>query len=336
MPTARPDNLVDFFRVWRPWPWDVAIVIEDGPEITLDRAQLQELADGREIGVYSWKEIETELTEAWIISRRDSAIRAFGFWKAWQQGAETIFTLDDDCYPSGDNFLHGHLDNLERTPRWESTVSGLRVRGLPYRNLGLLDNVRLSVGLWSGNPDLDAVQTLAKGTNASDDALVTRARTRVLPADQYFPISGMNLAVKRDVACLMYYPPMGVDSPYRRFDDIWCGLVVQRVFRHLGLRIVCGRPLVNHQRASDPFVNLVKESAGIGRNEHIWTAVDEVELSASTPLACMREVGVALETRGEADDEYLHRWGRAIQEWCKLFQEPDTTEARVVASERKL
>ena len=29
----------------------------------------------------------------------DSGIRAFGFWKAWQQGADCVFTLDDDCEP---------------------------------------------------------------------------------------------------------------------------------------------------------------------------------------------------------------------------------------------
>src|SRR5262249_37569650 len=129
-----------------------------------------------------------------------------------------------------------------------------------------------------------------------------------------------------------YYPPMGVGSPFRRFDDIWCGLVLQRVFRHLGLRIACGRPLVHHQRASDPFVNLVKESAGIDRNEHIWKAVDAVELRASDPLACMREVGVALESRGEAGDEYLHRWGRAVHAWCELFREPAVTEVRSLSA----
>jgi Reversibly glycosylated polypeptide len=320
VPTARPGSLIDFLTRWRPWPWDAAVVIEDAPEITLDRAQLVELADGRDVALYSWKEIEAELAQPWIISRRDSAIRAFGFWKGWQRGAETLFTLDDDCYPTDDDFVQGHLDNLERTPRWESTVPGLRVRGLPYKNLGNLDTVRASIGLWSGVPDLDAVQSLANEVGATDAALVARVSTRVLPSEQYFPISGMNLAVSRDVACLMYYPPMGQDSPYRRFDDIWCGLVLQRVFRHLGFRIVCGRPLVDHQRASNPFVNLEKEGAGVRENERIWEAVDGVELTATTPLACMEEMGIGLERRGEDGDEYLHRWGRAIREWCKLFE----------------
>ena len=30
----------------------------------------------------------------------------------------------------------------------------------------------------------------------------------VMPSDQYFPMCGMNLAFRRDVACLMYFPPI--------------------------------------------------------------------------------------------------------------------------------
>ena len=63
---------------------------------------------------WSWAEIDTELPQPWIISRSDSGIRAFGFWKAWQLGAETIFTLDDDCHPADDDLVAGHLRNLHR------------------------------------------------------------------------------------------------------------------------------------------------------------------------------------------------------------------------------
>jgi Reversibly glycosylated polypeptide len=320
IPTARPELLLEFCREWAPWPWDHAIVIEDAPRVTIEREAVAEAAGDRGFDVYSWAEIEAELPDPAIISRRDSAIRGFGFWKAWQRGAEVIATLDDDCYPHGDGFIESHRRNLERTPRWSSTVPGLRVRGLPYRNVGRL-NAAVSMGLWDGNPDLDAVQTLANGITEDDVRLVTAAGTRVLPSEQYFPISSMNLAVRGAVACLMYYPPMGLGSPFSRFDDIWCGLVLQRVCRHLRLSIVCGSPLVDHRRASDPFVNLEKEGTGIGANERVWELIDAIELTASTPLGAMREVGLALERAGE-HDEYAGRWGRAIQGWCELFAEP--------------
>jgi Reversibly glycosylated polypeptide len=316
IPTARTEMLLDFCREWAPWPWDEAIVIEDSPQLTIDRDEVARIAGERTVELYSWAEIEAELPAPEIISRRDSAIRAFGFWKAWSRGAESIVTLDDDCHPRGDGFVAAHLANLYATPRWSTTVPGLRVRGLPYRNLGRLP-VAVSVGLWDVNPDLDAVQTLANGVSDEDVRRAAEAGTRVLPAEQYFPISSMNLAVRREVACLMYYPPMGLGSPYARFDDIWCGLVLQRVCRHLRLPIVCGAPLVDHRRASDPFVNLEKEGPGIGANERAWEAVDAVELTASRPLGAMREAGRGLE---RAEDKYLARWGRSIGLWCDLFE----------------
>jgi hypothetical protein len=131
-------------------------------------------------------------------------------------------------------------------------------------------------------------------------------------------MSGMNLAVRREAACLMYFPPMGKDSPYGRFDDIWCGLIVQRICRHLRRSIVCGRPLVDHRRASDPLANLVKEAPGIDANERMWERIDAVELSGHTPAACMRDLGAGLLASANGDG-YVERWGRAIHAWCDLF-----------------
>jgi hypothetical protein len=312
VPTNRPQSLREFLAAWEPWPWERILVIEDGPEITIE-------VPSPAVEVFSWREIDAELPEPSIISRGDSGIRAFGFWKAWELGAEAIFTLDDDCHPSADDLVGDHLHNLYETPAWESTVPGLRVRGLPYRNFGGPLPVDVSVGLWVGHPDLDAVQSLANHAEMAG-SLVSEVRSRVMPSEQYFPMSGMNLAVRREAACLMYFPPMGNDSPYGRFDDIWCGLIVQRICRHLRRSIVCGRPVVDHQRASDPFSNLSKEAPGIEANEQMWERVEAVELHGGTPLDCMRDLGAGL--RASADgDGYLERWGGAMLAWCELFAE---------------
>jgi hypothetical protein len=322
VPTNRPDGLATFLDAWSPWSWDRIIVVEDGPKRTIKL--LPDLFSGSPapVDVFSWREIDRALPDASIISRGDSAIRCFGFWRAWADGADVIFTLDDDCFPAKGHtartYLDRHLDNLFRTPMWDSTVPGLRVRGLPYRNLGTLGDVAVSVGLWTGSPDIDSVQSLAaSGGYASgvDDTV----GTRVMAPDQYFPMSGMNLAFRRDAACLMYFPPMGLNQPYGRFDDIWCGLVVQRICRHLRLPIVCGQPVVDHQRASDPFANLVKEAPGIGANEHMWELIDGLHLTAATPLGCMQELGRQLSAPA-VDDPYVAHWGQAIISWCELFR----------------
>lgn len=310
VPTNRPESLREFLAAWEPWPWERILVIEDGPEATIE-------ASDPGVEIFSWQEIEDELPDPSIISRGDSGIRAFGFWKAWQLGADAIFALDDDCHPSTDDLVTGHLRNLHDTPAWESTVPGLRVRGLPYRNVGGPLPVDVSVGLWLGHPDIDSVQSLANGANVAGN-LLSEVRSRVMPSEQYFPMSGMNLAVRREAACLMYFAPMGHESPYGRFDDIWCGLVVQRVCRHLRRSIVCGRPVVEHKRASDPFANLVKEAPGIDANERIWETIDAVEFHGETQLECMRELGSGLRKAANGNG-YLERWGQSILVWCELF-----------------
>jgi len=218
-----------------------------------------------------------------------------------------------------------HLLNLDATPAWHSTVLPLRVRGLPYENAGTLRNIHVSMGLWIGHPDIDAVQALAHPERRGDAVIERGLASRVMPAEQYFPLCGMNLAFRRDVACLMYFPPMGLGSPYARFDDIWAGLVLQRICRHLRYGIVCGQPVVEHRRASDPFANLVKEAPGIRANEHMWETVDAVELRGGDPLTCMREMGTAL--RDAPADPYVQRWGSAILEWCELFDPRKTGTA---------
>jgi dienelactone hydrolase len=129
----------------------------------------------------------------------------------------------------------------------------------------------------------------------------------------------------------MYFPPMGLDQPYRRFDDIWCGIALQRICRHLGYSIVCGQPFVDHRRASDPFANLVKEAPGILANERLWETIDAVELTASEPLACMEEMGAALAAN---ENEHIAHWGRSIGGWCALFAASAGPVAARVAADR--
>lgn len=328
VPTNRPDSLAEFLEAWRPWPWDRILIVEDTP--TPWPAPFHDPRIVR----YCWQDIDASLPHPDIISRRDSAIRAYGFWRAWEMGADYIFTLDDDCFPVDRDHVGHHIQNLEATPRWCSTVRHLRVRGLPYVNTGRQPNVYVSVGLWVGHPDVDAIQALARPGQSLDVVIDRGLSSWLMPGEQYFPLCGMNLAFRREAACLMYFPPMGMNSPYARFDDIWAGLVLQRICRHLRLGIVCGHPVVNHRRASDAFANLVKEAPGVQANEHLWQIVDEIELTGTDPLTCMREAGEAL-ARHEGGIEYVQRWGRAIHAWCALFTHDASPRTRPIIAESR-
>lgn len=305
VPTIRENCLKNFLNAWLYELFDKIVVVEDNPHITFHTESVYH---------FSWEEIQEEWGESsWIFSRRDSAIRSFGFWKAWQLGAEVIFTLDDDCYPlENEPYVITHLHNLEETPKWGELIVGLQTRGLPYFNMGTLPVVA-NVGLWTNIPDLDAVHQLTTPIlNFKPDI----KENRVMPHGQYFPFTGMNFCFKREVAVMTYFPLMGEGQPYRRFDDIWFGIIFKKICDHLNYYITCGHPFVDHRKASHPLVNLVKEAPGIQANETFWEKVDKIELTCKTPKDCMFEIGEGLY---KEEDEYIKRLGQAVTIWTNNF-----------------
>jgi reversibly glycosylated polypeptide / UDP-arabinopyranose mutase len=310
VPTCRPDQLRNFLDAWCPVRfWDELIVVEDG------HIRSCEVPSGTHH--LTWNDIDNELgTDSWIISRRDSAVRSIGFLKAWKLGVDLIVTLDDDTRPiQGVDHMAAHRAAMYHTPVWVSTVPGLRVRGLPYGTSPVLPNVMLNVGLWRGVPDLDAISTLAHGCPTD---FSPQAGSRILARGQYAPICGMNLAFRRDFAPLAYFGLQGDGWPFCRFDDIWMGVVAKHVCDHIGWSIAVGVPHVQHDRASDPFVNIVKESPGVVMNERLWSVIDNVRLTGTTAPRCLHEIGA---TMLHDRDVYVQRLGNAIQVWASLFQE---------------
>jgi hypothetical protein len=297
------------------------------------------------------------------LSRNDSGIKAWGFLRAViDHGADVVITLDDDCLPSelgadpsryranppaGPAALtrHAraavvaqHLDALSRTRRWTTTVPGFVPRGLPYgrpdprlpdNSLGRLP-VALNMGLWATVPDRDAVHELTNrdsqgGYRAWKPRKDWYRHTRVMSAQQYWPMCGMNLAFRRDIAPLMYFPRMGAGVPFRRFDDIWCGIIAQKCLHHLGLAAAVGKPIVSHSKASDPMNNLVGEAPGIRANEEFWQAIHRLSLNGcGTPIECMVQLAEQLrDFEPKVGDpnlkSYLPQLGKWMIEWVLEF-----------------
>lgn len=308
VPTIRKESIVEFLQSWGNQDWDI-IIVEDNPESTFRASNVSYH--------FSWKEIDEMLgKDSWIISRRDSAIRSFGFYYAYKEGYEKIVTLDDDCAPinSPHQFYEEHLENLNNFSQWAHSVPGQRTRGFPYGTTGTNHNVKVSMGLWENVPDYDAVQELS-GNNPK---LVLPTESRLMPNGQYFPFCGMNVCFEREVAPLMYFPLQGEGYPYRRFDDIWCGVILKKICDHLGWQIAVGPPHINHTRASNVFVNLEKEAPGIGFHDTFWKTVDSIELSCNNAIECMREIGFGLANKSKPTS-YLNKVGRAIVSWSNLF-----------------
>jgi len=126
----------------------------------------------------------------------------------------------------------------------------------------------------------------------------------------------MNLAFRREILPLMFFPLMGLNQPYDRFDDIWAGILSKKVMDHLNYRVWSGEPYVDHTRASNKFNNLVKEATGIKENEVLWRAVASVKLTGDTVKGCYIELAEKLE---HFNKEYYKELKESMKIWANLF-----------------
>lgn len=317
IPTIR--NL-DFLTDWKNQFKNISLIVcEDKPQKSVSVPKI-----GQKTYHYSWQEIDEDLgKDSWIIPRRVSAIRNYGFLKAYQKGADIIITLDDDCYPvPNHNLVKLHLQNLslEVPQKWTNTYPDARhmyTRGMPYLNRKQ-SPVMLSHGLWTNVLDFDGPTYLQK---IDFRAKFAEHFLQIISQGAYYPMCSMNLAFNREITPLMYFPLMGQDKEghkwgYNRFDDIWAGIFSKKIMDHLGYGVVNGAPFVKHRKASDPFNNLIKEAGGIKQNEDLWKLVDQVNLESKNIKNSYKELVTKIDWTKE---EYFEKLSQAILIWLKLF-----------------
>lgn len=317
IPTIRD---LKFLHAWKKQFRDCQLIIcEDRPKKTLKLPKI-----GKKIYHFSWEEIDQNLKDkSWIVPRKVSAIRNYGFLKAYQMGADIIVTLDDDCYPVPNHHLiRDHLQNLQlKIPKnWTNTYPDrnfLYTRGMPYLNRNE-QPVMLSHGLWTNVLDLDAPTHLQ---NLPFRARFAEHFLQIIPSGTFFPMCSMNLAFRREITPLMYFPLMGENNQgnkwgYDRFDDIWAGLLAKKIMDHLDFGVVNGSPFVEHKKASNPFSNLIKEANGIKTNEEIWKQIQQVKLSEKNPKDCYLELINKIEWPKE---QYFHKLKKAMNIWIKTI-----------------
>ncbi len=273
---------------------------------------------------FSWKDINNDLGKnSWIISRHNAGIRSYGFWKAYEAGADVILTVDDDCYPADSRFVQKHIDNLffKYPEKWINTYPNpkwMYTRGTPYR-MRDKGTISLSHGLWSGALDLDGLVEI-KLPRLLKEGKYPPIR-QVLPFGYYYPMCSMNMAFTREITPLMFFPMMGMapsgrDWPYNRFDDIWAGIFSKKIMDHLGLGVINGSPFINHKKASKPSENHIKELSAMSVNETIWRLVDAVKLTAKTPKGCYLELARKVKF---PSGSYFTKLKKAMVLWSNLF-----------------
>lgn len=337
--TNRPAAFSDWFDAWMPELRGTAVyAVEDAPQKSEAMKFLSAVGGWKH---YSWAEIDADLEEnAWIIPRRTSAIKSYGFVQAYGDGADYIWTLDDDCFPEKSHADWPYVPRIKQVigmsqadDSWYNTIedSGLYPRGYPYGIRQDKKPVMIHHGLWSGIPDLDGVTALEHHARRLDPA----NDLELVPSGKFFPMCGMNLVFRREMVPAMYFGLQGrernVDHnpiiegtrplPFDRFDDIWAGLFVKKVCDRLNYAVTSGAPSILHTKLSDPTMRVIKEGPGIAINELLWQHVASADLSGCDSVqSCYLKLADDLDLFQPAGyEKYFGKLAEAMRIWTEMF-----------------
>ncbi len=213
--------------------------------------------------------------------------------RAYDAGAEVIIVLDDDCLCSEqicigtrsfpicnayglEEFCRRHVAALEPQPvQLFRTVTTPFSRGTPFlpQNRSVTMPVAASMGFWTSVGDFDAPSQLVHG------ATTPMKFDRETVHGPYFALSGMNLAFRRE------WWPIAQFINVSRYDDIWQGIIWQKIAYSRGFCFNLAGPLVRHSRQSNVWANLRDETVHAEANDTLW---QKIHACPSTDYATLR------------------------------------------------
>ena len=283
--------------------------------------------------------------------------RNIGFLRAWADGTDLLISIDDDNYcVTEDDFVGAHSVVGSREPAllatgpWfnacsllQSTVQGpIYPRGLPYaaRRPELLRQptgaptpaqpIAVNLGLWLGEPDVDAVTRLAQRPRIH----AVSGEAVLLSPETWSPINTQNTGLMRAAMPAYYYVRMGFalqGMKIDRYGDILSGYFVQKCAKHLGHCVRIGSPVLDHRRtAHDLLKDLYQELAGIMLVEDLLPWLTEARLQGSDYATAYASLAAALSEqaprfKGTVWDEggraFLVETATCMQTWLRALQQ---------------
>jgi hypothetical protein len=252
------------------------------------------------------------------IQRRNVAILM-----AYVEGAEVVYTIDDDNYLHEPRYVgsHGNLGKhqpltlVSSSSGWYNICSHLQesrsraffhrgfssaARTLPDPKVTVekgTGRIVVNAGLWLGDPDVDAVTRLAiapdvVGCDLTDHLVLARGTVS--------PFNSQNTGVYRDVIPA-YCMHVGVG----RYDDIVAAYFVKRIADHLGDYISFGRPLVRQLRNEhDLWRDVDAERVGFSIVDDLVRCLYDTALTGTDYGTCVGELVQSLERH--ARDKFQH------------------------------
>lgn len=322
LPTIRPDAFSAWWNAWYPILRNKATIIVVWDMFRKDNKLNEFVHSAPENNYYHLFRDDGEKYGPVITDCYQSdSIRNLGFLKATELGCPIIATLDDDVLPI-DNLWPDRM--MQRIGRWVDPVTfypcSFRTRGLPasdrYKRMVVLHH-----GLWEGIPDIYARDQWSQPFEVLDGK---EHPVRTVPSGQLFPMCGMNISFDTAILPAMYFWPQ---KKYRRYGDIWCGLVAKRVADLCGFAVTSGDPVVYHNRLSDTAANMKAEATGTDLNNHLWYRVENARPIAAVPaehyvgsLPIETTIALADELKDLLDDA-----GCDLKGWISLVRQASRT-----------
>lgn len=209
--------------------------------------------------------------------------RNIGYLHALAAKCMRLISMDDDNWPTNDDFIGGHL--VTGSPYQKSLIYEKHgyhniceylkfepsryvfPRGFPFKlrdkknksgNIPAKKGTTIGVnaGLWVNEPDIDAITWLngkvtGIGMNMDSDHIT-------LSQDTWIPINTQNTSVVRSLIPAFFCIPMGWNFPggkIQRYGDILAGYFLQAIIQGTEYCVSFGRPIVDHRRNPHDYID---------------------------------------------------------------------------------
>ena len=281
--------------------------------------------------------------------------RNLAYLQAALGGAECIITIDDDNWPTDEDFVGGHavvgdspaLPVVSSSSGWFNTASLLVTepvkplyhRGFPTCMRGLDERVEhasaegrvvVNAGLWLGVPDADAMCHVDSPVSVVGYREGFDGRVGIAHGTNMV-FNSQNTAFHRDVLPAMYLMPMGGrcgSLEVGRYDDIWMSIFVKLIADHLGDLVTVGAPLVRQLRNEHDLIqDMLVEIPAQRITNRMVQSLERVRLTGTDYASCYRELTQqlreALGVDGYTADErsYLNEMYDGMEAWLRITSE---------------
>lgn len=208
--------------------------------------------------------------------------RVFGFLKALEEGCGVLLSMDDDNFPSQDDFIGNHMRTgqpwtqtlIREETKFHNICEYLAFepqrqvfpRGFPFRLRGHLNTpqslaapagarIGVTEGLWLSEPDIDATTWLNGKVRATK---YLGPDLFVLEQSTWSPVNSQNTSVVRDLIPAFVFVTMAWPVPggkLDRYGDIWGGYFLLALMQGTNYHVGFGRPLVEHRRNPHSYID---------------------------------------------------------------------------------